>query len=205
MEQITPVKTYYTLTDAAKATGKDKRTLKKYREGGQLSAEPILEGERIAGWKFDPAELARVFPEFRPLEQLEDDEPKPEDNQEIPVPSDAKGTVYDDLIRSYQEQGRAYQSQIRLLQESLTLSQENEKQARREAREEREAIREERVGLHKIIDTNSQSMRLLTDERQRPSVPPAPPPMFTRAHYAYFTAVFTLIAAGLLYSSFFKA
>jgi hypothetical protein len=29
--------------------------------------------------------------------------------------------------------------------------------------------------------------------------------MFTRAHYAYFTVVLTLIAAGLLYSSFVKA
>ena len=204
MEQITQVKTYYTLNDASRATGKDKRTLKKYREGGQLSAEPILEGERIAGWKFDPAELARVFPEsFRLLEQLEDEEPRVNEHKDS-GPSASKGTE-DDIIRSYQEFTRTLQSQIRLLQDDVETWKEHEKQARREAREDRESIRRERAELHKIIDTNSQSMRLLTDERPRPPVPVTPPPMFTRAHYAYFAAVFTLIAAGLLYSSFFKA
>jgi hypothetical protein len=203
MEQTTQVKTYYTLTDASKATGKDKRTLKRYREEGQLSAEPIMEGERIAGWKFDPAELARVFPDtFRLLEQVENDEPTVNGLKDPAQPA-PKGAVHDDVIRSYQEQTRAYLSQIHLLQESLVTSQESEKQARREAREERESIRAERAGLHKIIETNSQSMRLLTDERQRPPTP-VTPPMFTRAHYAYFAAVLTLIAAGLLYSSFFK-
>lgn len=201
MEQTTQVKTFYTLTDASKATGKDKRTLKKYRDEGKLSAEPIMEDERIAGWKFDPAELARVFPEFRPLEQLENDEPKLPPIKDTDQP-ETRTSVYDDLIRSYQEQSRVYMSQIRLLQESLALSQENEKQARRDARDERDSVRQERADLHKIIETNSQSMRLLTDERQRPAAPP--PPMFTRAHYTYFVAMLTLIAAGLLYSSFFR-
>jgi hypothetical protein len=203
MEQTTQAKTYYTLNDAAKATGKDKRTLKKYREDGQLSADPILEGERIAGWKFDPAELARVFPEsFKPLEQLEDDAPKVNGHKDM-GPSGLKGTE-DDIIRSYQEMNRVLQSQIRLLEDALDISKESEKQARRDAREEREAIREERADLHKIIETTSQSMRLLTDERQRPPSPVAPPPIFTRTHYVYFAVVLTLIAAGLLYNSFVK-
>jgi hypothetical protein len=194
---------YYTLNDAAKATGKDKRTLKKYRDEGQLSAEPIMEGERIAGWKFDPAELARVFPEsFRLLEQFEDDMPRTNGPKD-PAQHISTGTE-DDVIRSYQEMNRALQSQIRLLQEDVEAWKESEKQARREAREERESIRRERADLHKIIETTSQSMRLLTDERQRPPVPVTPPPPFTRAHYAYFAVLLTLIAAGLLYSSFMK-
>jgi hypothetical protein len=199
MEQATRSRHYYTLSDAAKATGKDKRTLKKYRESGQVSAEPILEDGRIAGWKFDPAELARVFPSFRPLEQAE--EHTPHANGHAPAmaaETASRVDSKDDVIQSYQ-------AQLRVMEEALTLAREDARHTRQEMREERESMRQERAGLHKIIDTASQSVRLLTDERQRPVQPEPPPPVLTQAHYAYFGVILTLIAIGLLYALFFKA
>jgi hypothetical protein len=91
------------------------------------------------------------------------------------------------------------------MEEALTLAREDARHTRQEMREERESMRQERAGLHKIIDTANQSVRLLTDERQRPVQPEPPPPVLTQAHYAYFGVILTLIAIGLLYALFFKA
>lgn len=56
---------FYTRSQAEKATGKSRATLARYVKQGKLSvAEKNEQGHNL----FDPAELARVFSNFRPLD-----------------------------------------------------------------------------------------------------------------------------------------
>ena len=161
---------YYSLAEAAKATGKDKRTIKSHREQGRLAGEPVMENGRLAGWQFDPAELARVYSEFKPLEQLDAETlllppaTGDKDPGNAGTSGGATGEASPDILVSYQARmAELGEAKIRLEGDKDRLESELA-QARRETREERDKAEKERARLHGIIEGHT---RLLTHERDR--------------------------------------
>ena len=157
---------YYSLAEASKATGKDKRTIKSHRAQGKLTGKPVMEDGRMRGWQFDPAELARVYPEFTPLE-ASDTVPRslsPATGDKDPGKGGALGDTSHDILVSYQARvAELAEAKTRLEGDNSRLESELT-QARRETREERDKAEKERARLHGIIESHT---RLLTHEREQ--------------------------------------
>lgn len=157
---------YYSLAEAAKATGRDKRTIKHHREQGKLTGEPVMEDGRLTGWQFDPAELARAYPEFHLLEASGVDKSalSPTKGDNVPGQEGAAGGTSQDIIVSYQARvSELTEAKTRLEGDNTRLASELE-HARCETREERDKAGKERERLHGIIESHT---RLLTYEREQ--------------------------------------
>lgn len=151
---------FYTLTEAAKATGKDPRTIKKAREENSLSGQPIKDGDRITGWQFDPAELARFYPDdFKALETLE---ASPDDAAGKDTAGGAihpqEGTSAE-LLAFYKERAEKLEMELEIM--------------RKEARHERDNARHERERLHGIIER--QTLLLPSPKKEEESAPSPEP------------------------------
>jgi hypothetical protein len=137
------------LSVAAKLTGRNRSTLFRAIEKGQLSASRDGQGR----FTIDPAELERVYGTLR------DPDADADAGNDVQWPDAADGN------------SGAQLREIELMREMLS----NERAASREALEreltnlehERRRFDEERTFLRSMLERQSEQVRLLTDERQQ--------------------------------------
>ena len=151
------------LRQAAEWAGTTKPTVLKHIQAGKVSAEKDEEGR----WWFDPSELRRVY-----------GEPK---IQAVSGNGSGTSSLNDPTHPSLQEETPAQQALVQELRARIAELKEDKDELRRQVDEERA----ERARLLKLLDEQTTTVRLLTD--QRPKEPePAPQPAPRRGLLARF-------------------
>ena len=139
----------YTLREAAEAVGKGKPAILKAIQKGRISAKKNGHGE----WEIDPAELHRVYP---PVAEGTASEPDAEE------PEETTGNTLETKL---------LQQEIAFLREKLADLENLRADERRSLSDQVEDLRRERDRLLSVIEDTSQSVKLLTDQREALKVP----------------------------------
>jgi hypothetical protein len=143
----------YSLKDAAAAAGKGKPAILKAIQSGKISAEKNANGE----WQIEPAELHRVYPPVSGGTVSETGSKEPEE------------TIGNPNGNSQLRQ------EVQFLREKLGDLERMTETERRQLSERIEDLRGERDRLLKVIEEQAGSMRVLTDQRQKPAAEPEHP------------------------------